>query len=218
MSSQSISLTLYANQSPFGAFSGMWSGIKSLFSSTPPLRTDLKVEKISRWNYSTVAKLASLWEKTAKEKDKASRSSWFDFRAAQFRDSARLCRIISKELSFFSKNEVYVSKDESEKEQGIMLITKYPDYVYVDYLVTHPRNIRSRINKDEKEKVAGSGSSLLKAAEKRAKELKKKKIWLMPLEKAIPFYRKQGYKSVGSSMVKTLEKVSQIMPLAIVAA
>ena len=186
-------------------------------TTPPPLKRSLKIEKISRADFPSVAKIARQWQKIAVAKEQEARNSW-TLSPDQFHNCAWVSTQVANTLAGFGWNEVFVCKDGESRVQGIMITTVLTNGIYVDYLVTHPQNIRSSLNDHEIGRVASAGSSLLQYAEKRAQELNKRSVYMRPLELAKPFYQKMGYKELGGYMIKTIEKVEQISTPLIAAA
>ena len=83
--------------------------------------------------------------------------------------------------------------------------------IRVDYLVTHPRNLRSPLNDRETVRVRGAGSALMDHVEKWAETLKKKSVYLYPSFSVIPFYERLGYKERPDFYyAKTIEKTDKV--------
>lgn len=93
-------------------------------------------------------------------------------------------------------SKIYFCKDTKGDVQGGMEILIESDEIYIAFLATHPRNIRSILNQDEPEAIRGVGSSLLQEAEELARSLKKKEVYLASYPNAVSFYLERGYKIV----------------------
>ena len=186
-----------------------WQGIRNTFSRTTAYQA-LKIVPISESNYRSVVKTARLWNKIATEKQKKA-EHWAKEAADQFYNCAFISSLIAGSLSPSMPCKVTICQDLAGREQGIMVVSAGLDAIQVDLLVTHPRNIASSLNADEKEKVKGAGGALLKHAETMARELNKKQVSLFPLEAAKPFYKKMGYRSDGGElMCKTVRKIPNL--------
>ena len=183
---------------------GLVKSIEKLFAGKRPL----KVERIDLKDYPQAAKVARVWSDTARQKQAAASS---DGDKEKFGDSAWISGWIGSDLSSSNSSfhEAYVCKDGKGKEQGIVLITKETESIYVNLLVTNPNNIRSPLNEKEPDKVEGAGSALIERTETRALELGKKRVRLTALHSAKPFYLKKGFEESGGNMIKTLDKIAK---------
>jgi hypothetical protein len=97
--------------------------------------------------------------------------------------------LITSEFSSEEDNFLGVTGSEKNNLQGIAVFKNTKDSLYIDYLMTAPWNNL------ENPKVRGAGTALIIAAIRKSKELGHEgRITLEPLDDAIPFYEKLGFK------------------------
>ena len=182
-------------------------------STTPRLPTpvsQLRALKISIYDYPEAARIASTWERVAREKE---REATRDTEKTQFRACANISSSVASSLEYPNYNRsIYTCKDSEENDQGMMVINIERDRVYVALLVTNPINIRSDVNANETKKVNGAGTCLLNKAVEIATEEGKESVWLTPLNSAVGFYKRQGFVFDGWSMKKTIQKIEDVSP------
>ncbi len=103
-------------------------------------------------------------------------------------------------------DSIYVCEDVAlQTIQAIALVrdyTTYPEGLEIDYIATHPHNIRSPLNETETTRVEGAGSALIKHIAIQLRD-SGREILLVALPSSIPFYEKLGFehvpKQLGSS-------------------
>jgi hypothetical protein len=172
----------------------------------------LRVEKLDPSQYRGARKIAQIWVSVAKEKNHQATSLW---EKTQFTACANMAGAIRSELdpSWFSTRSIYVCKDHTNTIQAFMSVDLSPNEVYIAYLVTNPKNIRSSLNDHEVGKVKGAGTALLQMAEKIAQETGRGTVKLTPLESAVSFYKKMGFVEQDWYLIKTVSKIqSGILP------
>lgn len=99
----------------------------------------------------------------------------------------------SNSFNLFSSGEIFLCKDGRDCIQGIMEISEKTSKIYVNFLATHPNNLRSHLNEQEPNRVTGAGSLLLWKAKQIAVERGKKEVELQATSLSIGFYQKQGF-------------------------
>jgi hypothetical protein len=98
---------------------------------------------------------------------------------------------------------LHVCKNPAGEPEGLLLSTTSSRSFKIELLVTHPKNIRSSVNKLSSQ-VRGVGTRLIAAAEKTALQQKKKKLVLEPTSTSEGFYCKMGFLPDGYEMTKRL--------------
>jgi GNAT superfamily N-acetyltransferase len=178
------------------------------------LEYNLSVIPLRLQDRETIAKTAAIWAKTAREK--ASASWWNSSEQRVFEDCAWICDVFHSKLQgSLGRSKIYICVDQNKTPWGLIEVTENPIRLHVDFLVTHPNNIRARVNEQEIEKVRGAGSLLLQKAEELARNLGKTSIDLTPLTSAIEFYQKNGFAQRNNgTMIKLITKVDDLaLPL-----
>jgi hypothetical protein len=69
-----------------------------------------------------------------------------------------------------------------------------PSYLYITYLATHPKNIRSILNNEESNRVSGAASSIISYLIEVCNKEKIETLRLFSVATAIEFYNKIGFK------------------------
>jgi hypothetical protein len=139
-----------------------------------------------------------VWSQIAKENQIISQDRGL------FSDSRFVCdRIASIVNSFYFKSEshrFFVCKDnELDEIQAIAVVDNNPIYQYapnvnLEFMVTHPKNIRSNINKNNPNRVEGSGKTLIQKIADVYRQEDKRRITLFSLDSSLHFYFKIGFK------------------------
>ena len=132
---------------------------------------------------------------------------------AIFNDSLSVATDSAHQLKNLTEDHsAYACRDAEKREQGIVIIRapKAQDCLKVEYLITHPCNIRSIVNVRESSSVKGVGTALMRRVEELfLTTIKKSRIELYPTLSASAFYEKLGYcvgcREVGFERYKTIE-------------
>jgi hypothetical protein len=104
---------------------------------------------------------------------------------------------------------LYVCRDLQHRVQALCLSTITDKGLRIDFLLTHPHNIRSLANKDKPERTRGAASALLFYAEKQAQDLFCSQIYLHSSNTAIGFYQRLNFK-----LTETGEMVKPVLFIA----
>jgi hypothetical protein len=170
----------------------------------------LRAELISIDDYPTASKVISAWANVAQEK--AINPLTTDVEKDQFNGCRWISNTIVDCLTYPATNySIYACKDTEGNIQGAMVLEVMLSHIYIDYLVTNPINIRSAVNQHELKKVTGAGTCLLHKAEEVAIQYGKETIRLTPLKSAINFYLKNGFSYINYYMVKTVNKIHDLI-------
>ncbi|HSW72295.1 MAG TPA: hypothetical protein VLG44_02665, partial [Chlamydiales bacterium] len=117
-------------------------------------------------------------------------------------------------------SKAYVCKDLKGRAQALMVLNMSPrdfgftNYIFMDCLVTHPRNIRSSLNDDEVGKVKGAGIALSLFADNLVLQLQKDGIYLSPLRLSKSFFKNRGYvPKDNGELFKTAQKIEQMQKM-----
>jgi len=174
----------------------------------------LTVEKVEPKNYSQVAEIAESWAEIAYKKaaDPEVKSEWEEYQFAA-------CSSISSKFGYILGTEdkkakrTYLCRDSKGKEQGMMLLSVKRHSIYIDFLTTNPRNIRSFLNDKEQDRVQGAGEALIRFAQNQALQFSKDYVYLHTVPKAEHFYKKMGFELIKRCrMQKTAERIRNEFP------
>lgn len=178
--------------------------------------SDLYIEEVGVEKHPQLLFKASCWSSIASKKCVMTLS---EEERSEFSSCISVCQMI---LDFLDKDsKAYVCKDLKGRVQAIMVLNMSPrdfgfdNYVLMDCLVTHPRNIRSSLNEKEIGRVRGAGIALSKFADNIVLELQKDGIYLSPLKPSTRFYKNRGYEpKENGQLVKTAQKIEQMQKIA----
>lgn len=175
-------------------------------------KTPLERRRIYRSDYPEVAKIARAWKEIANAKaievfGEADRIQFLH--CAEISNS--FIQILENPKTQIFPYEIYACENGNKETHGLMKISEGHEEIYVGLLVTNPKNIRSKINKQESGRARGAGTYLLQIAEERALEKKKRFILLKPFPSVVPFYLKNGFvwHNDGGYMGKSIEETPQ---------
>lgn len=147
-------------------------------------------------NRETVRKIAELWEGIAQDKE---------LQAVNQKESLifTASRMVSRELAGKMRHlheregRIFVCYDPKDNEpQAIAFTEDHAEhlagysYLFVSLLVSHPKNIRSRLNKQVTE---GAGTQMISHLVTLCLEENKEEIRLSSTPSALPFYKKLGF-------------------------
>lgn len=183
--------------------------VKASFSDQY-FKRPLRVKKIDPVDYTTVAKIAREWDVIAKKKGRVTSESGI------FDDCCNISKLVSQCLEHPQESDwlfdtAFVCEDEKKHIQAVALIDECGTcclqsdeaYVKLVHIVTHPHNIRSSVNRDEYERVEGSGTALIKAIAQQTM----RGIYLESISSAIPFYQKLGFEKVSKNDMAMIEEL-----------
>jgi len=172
----------------------------------------LKVIELSSEKKQDVVKMMNVWTDFANAK--ASQSSLV-VNTEIFKDSFNICTWIKNSVNNSNKIcRVFVCFQEEQNIQAIAIVTnavasspvKDIPYLYVDYLATHPRNIRSALNEKEPNRVTGAGSKLIShLVNKVCKKENLEEVRLQSLDSAREFYKKMGFANLTGQSILFLK-------------
>jgi GNAT superfamily N-acetyltransferase len=171
----------------------------------------LCVEKVPSEMHALLHKTASVWQRIAQEKTMQALREGEDPKL--FRESSCVNAWIAQTLEgpvyqrpLPSCNEVYVCTDSQGAYQGICVVVFEEEATCIDWLTTHPHNLRSPVNSTEAQRVTGVGTALMQYVEKQAVQRGYNKIYLRPTQTAISFYERLAFQSEqGLKMSKILK-------------
>jgi len=174
-----------------------------------PVEHFLNIRRLGYEEYPAMGILAKSWEIEARgKKQKAVQSEADHFHSCQL-----ICEDISKYLlgsGRSSHRKVYVCENEKGEQQGMMVFFIQSADIYLHLLVTHPQNIRSKLNP---QRTSGVGTLLMKFAERQVIDLNKEYIYTTSMLSAESFYEQRGYTNQILHMVKTAEKIRDELKL-----
>jgi hypothetical protein len=152
----------------------------------------LSIKQINSENYPEARKVVMTWTSEAKKKHQRAQE---ETDLLQFNSAVKVGQSFVKDLQAEIKTptqsaELYACQHRGEP-QGLMLLSKQPNYIKIEWLMTNPKNLRSPQN-DPKSIVAGVGTH----AERVALESGKSAVHVSSAGSARGFYMdKLGYKS-----------------------
>ena len=118
-----------------------------------------------------------------------------------FHDLARIARLIaecmqSPEETTSIWNQIFICEDVALKEiQAIALVRLFDVELKLSHIVTHPRNVRSKVNQNETMRVEGAASAIIHHLETTLPP-SCKKIYLESVVSARLFYQKLGFEEL----------------------
>jgi len=174
---------------------------KNLFCCISPLKIKkLRVVELKINQREELSKTFEVWKQFAQEKsEKESQQKNI------FANSKDICLwgIDTLKKDVDCKHRIFICTQSAFNPEAITIIsekTTAPSadspskpYLYVEYLVTHPKNIRSPLNENEPNRVNGAGSAIISALIQLGREENKDTIQLHSLSSARPFYEKLGF-------------------------
>ena len=176
------------------------SGYALAARKNPSPDPKLAVERVEQAHFPQIAETARSWSEAARERVFAASGPEKEIFIENSHANGKIAELLSRPVSGL---EAYVCRDGRGKIQGLMVACERGMSLYVDYLATHPKNIRAEVN-PAPERVGGAGTALIEQAVARALELKKKMVSLDFLESAWGFYSKLGFSENGYRMEKSV--------------
>lgn len=148
-----------------------------------------------------IGKIASLWQRIALKKLNKLDKSSSEFRI--FCVAENICLQIAQIAESLSmpdlgkKQEILLVKDDQKQDiHAIGLISFFHGDIEIDYLVTHPRNIRSSINEKEPDRIFGAGTCLINYLKQARMLATCSKITVCTWKMGTGFYEKLGFRKI----------------------
>jgi hypothetical protein len=157
-----------------------------------------------------LTKITKTWDAFARNKAKQVSTS-----QKVFEDSISLCNYIISALNNNQAKYRFFICTQSQKNLDVEAIAVTSEkvssavkpYLYVEYLMTHPKNIRSTLNENEPHRVTGAATKIISHLTEVAQKANMSEIHLYSLNSARGFYQKNGFIDTGeSNMVLTIKK------------
>lgn len=161
----------------------------SSLSITDRLNSKLTIEELdnSTQQIEEIKKIAALWRDIAHAKIETATKRWDIFSAA--REIALY--ILHEDLS--TRGIRILQAKAGDEIQAIAITKQVGDNLRLMHLLTHPRNIRASVNKDESHRVTGAGSAIINYLKSIMSAQSIDQIDVEPIKSAIPFYEKMGF-------------------------
>ncbi|MBS0627098.1 MAG: hypothetical protein JSS09_02680 [Verrucomicrobia bacterium] len=100
-------------------------------------------------------------------------------------------------------HQLLACTDKKKNIQSIALVSNEVNRIFLKYLITNPKNIRSDVNSNELNRVRGAGTAIIHhLLEKCLTEQKTLQLYSTPSSE--PFYKKLYFEKVNSSSSSTL--------------
>ncbi|HEV7736442.1 MAG TPA: hypothetical protein VGO47_03605, partial [Chlamydiales bacterium] len=169
---------------------------------TKALHRPLQVERVEPKDYPKIECIGKTWLAIAKEKRKTTEGD----AGSRLRDTKFLLSGIEDWMPHkvsYEVRELYACKDGDGEVQGLAMVcknsqtrarlSKRPQALYVDLLITDPRNIRCEANELEPGRVEGVGRAFCKFVQEEAPKHGINYIELSPSSSSVPFYLRCGF-------------------------
>lgn len=170
----------------------------------------LNVRELTPNEKNKLIKITDTWNTFAQSK--ASQSSPTQ---KVFEDSSSLCKYIISALNDKTNKYKFYVCTQAQKDTDVEAIAVISEkvssvakpHLYVEFLMTHPKNIRSPLNENEPNRVTGAATKIISYLAEVAKQRRIDEIHLFSLNSARGFYEKIGFiDKGGSNMVLTIKK------------
>ncbi len=183
-----------------------------IISNQPKSSKGLHVERVDLKNCRKIQRIAEDWQILAQRKIAVVPDRLDAY--SRLIASSIIARFISLECHFISSNpamasalqkEIYVCKDNTDRVQGIAIVSKKLSDLRVDYVMTHPANIRCKANELEPARVEGAGRAFCAFLESEALKQGVQSVYLTVLPASRQFYLKFGFEEGSEGkLVKSL--------------
>lgn len=194
----------------------------------PAVNRPLKVEQVSQDSpfFQNVGKIAREWQKLAQQKKAQLESK---DASSIFENSVRINKLIAECIEqpdncWWLYDKILICRDKALNEPQAIALFKSANIVTqsgkkigsqykITHLVTHPKNIQSKVNADEYTKVRGAATTLISHLSEKCRLEDAAGISVDASTSAVPFYKKLGFVPMGPSNVFVIESGTHPMYL-----